>query len=110
MDKQNNIVKKVCKNLNIDYTTQYSKLKSDPAYDTKLIKVKTAGGVQEVFCIPLNQLNGWLYTINPNKIKAVAKEKLLAYKERVSRSLIQSLHPKSRPIQSASRLPSGAFR
>ena len=75
------VVKRVCKNLKLHYETQFKKLKSDPAYDTKLIKVKTAGGMQEVFCIPLNQLNGWLYTINPNKVKAVAKEKLLAYKK-----------------------------
>ncbi len=73
-------VRKVCENLDIDFKYQHQKLKSDPAYDTKLIKVKTAGGMQEMFCIPLEKLNGWLFTINPNKVKPEVKQKLIAYK------------------------------
>ena len=93
-------VKKVCENLGIDFNRQHQKLKSDPAYDTKLIKVKTAGGMQEMFCIPLNQLNGWLYTINPNKVKAVAKEKLLAYKKECQEVLYNHFLQKIQPQNS----------
>ena len=90
-------VKKVCENIGLKYTIQYQKLKS--AYDTKLIKVKTAGGMQEMFCIPLNQLNGWLYTINPNKVKAIAKEKLLAYKKECQEVLYNHFIQKATPPQ-----------
>ena len=74
-------VRKVCENLGMDFKTQKSKLKSDETFEARLIKAPTTGGVQEVFCIPLDKLNGWLFTINPNKVKPEAKEKLIAYKK-----------------------------
>jgi len=73
-------VKKVCENLGIDFKYQKNKLKSDE-YEAKLVKVLTNGGVQEVFCIPLEKLNGWLFSINPNRVKPEVKEKLIAYKK-----------------------------
>ena len=75
-------VKKVCENLGIDFSGQYKKLKSEAdSYEAKFIDVKTNGGVQKVFCIPLSKLNGWLFTINPNRVKPQTKEKLIAYKK-----------------------------
>ena len=75
-------VKKVCENLGIDFSGQYKKLKSEAdSYEAKFIDVKTNGGVQKVFCIPLSKLNGWLFTINPNRVKPETKEKLIAYKK-----------------------------
>ena len=73
-------VKKVCENLNINFATQFKKLKSDPSFEAKYIEVQTKGGLQKVFCIPLEKLNGWLFTINPNKVKPEVKQKLIAYK------------------------------
>ena len=45
-----------------------------------MIEAPTAGGMQKVFCIPLEKLNGWLFTINTNKVKPEVREKLIAYK------------------------------
>ena len=36
--------------------------------------------MQEVFTIPLSKLNGWLFSINPNKVKPEVKAKLIEYK------------------------------
>jgi hypothetical protein len=72
-------VKDICLNIGIDNTRQQNKLKSNPAFEAKLVKAQTAGGMQEVFCIPLEKLNGWLFTINPNRVRADIKEKLIAY-------------------------------
>ncbi|HAS8353861.1 TPA: hypothetical protein I7721_22630, partial [Vibrio vulnificus] len=41
----------------------------------------SAGGLQEMLCIPLRKLNGWLFSINPNKVKASIRDKLIAYQE-----------------------------
>ncbi len=74
-------VRPICENLGIKgIQDQYQKLKSDPTFEARLIEVPTAGGVQKVFCIPLEKLNGWLFTINPNKVKPEVKQKLIAYK------------------------------
>jgi len=72
-------VKTICNFIGIDDKTQITKIKSNPAYEAKLIEAQTAGGIQKIFCIPLKKLNGWLFTINPNKVKSEIKEKLIKY-------------------------------
>ncbi|MFW2585587.1 phage antirepressor N-terminal domain-containing protein [Aliarcobacter butzleri] len=80
-ETQEIVVKDICEQLSISYTTQYQKIKSDESYESKLIKVQTKGGLQEVFTIPLSKLNGWLFSINPNKVKPEVKQKLIEYKK-----------------------------
>lgn len=77
---QSLVVKDICEAIGIDFTRQYRKLKSDSTFQSSLIKVKTPGGIQEVFCIPLSKLNGWLFSINPNKVKPEVRERLIEYK------------------------------
>jgi len=75
------VVKDICQNIGLnDYQGQQRKLKSDPTYQSKLIKVKTKGGMQDVFTIPLSKLNGWLFSINPNRVKPEVRERLIEYK------------------------------
>ncbi len=80
-ETQSIVVKEVCNAMGIDFTRQYRKILSDNSYESKLIKVKTNGGMQEVFTIPLSKLNGWLFSINPNKVKPEVKQKLIEYKK-----------------------------
>jgi len=78
---QSVVVKDICRNIGlVDYKSQIKKLKSDPTFQSKLIKVQTNGGMQEVFTIPLSKLNGWLFSINPNRVKPEVKERLIEYK------------------------------
>lgn len=39
------------------------------------------GGVQKMLCIPLKKLNGWLFSINPEKVRADIRDKLIQYQE-----------------------------
>lgn len=79
-ENQEVIVKDICEALGLAFKPQYTKLQSDETYQSKLIKVQTNGGMQEVFCIPLSKLNGWLFSINPNRVKPEVREKLIEYK------------------------------
>jgi len=96
-DNQSVVVKDICKYIGIKFDTQYSKLKSDPTYQAKLIKVQTAGGMQEVFTIPLSKLNGWLFSINPNKVKPEVKAKLIEYKNECFDVLYNHFNKKTQP-------------
>ncbi|UXC28605.1 phage antirepressor N-terminal domain-containing protein [Aliarcobacter butzleri] len=80
-ETQSIVVKDICENLGIAFKPQFEKLKSDESYESKLIKVQTRGGLQEVFTIPLSKLDGWLFSINPNKVKPEVKQKLIEYKK-----------------------------
>lgn len=80
-ETQSIVIKDICENIGLDFSRQYRKLISDESYESKLIKVQTKGGLQEVFTIPLSKLNGWLFSINPNKVKPEVKQKLIEYKK-----------------------------
>lgn len=45
------------------------------------IVIPSAGGPQEMLCIPLKKLNGWLFSINPEKVRAAIRETVLRYQE-----------------------------
>lgn len=73
-------VKNLCKNIGIDFKTQYEKILSDESFCSKSFKIKTKGGDQVALCIPVEKINGWLFSINPNKVKPEIKAKLILYK------------------------------
>lgn len=39
------------------------------------------GKKYEMLCMPIKKLNGWLFSINPNKVRADLKERLENYQE-----------------------------
>ena len=80
-DNQSIVVKDICEAIGIEYSRQVKRIKADESFESKLIKVQTRGGLQEVFTIPLSKLNGWLFSINPNKVKPEVKQKLIEYKK-----------------------------
>jgi len=43
--------------------------------------VAADGKNRKMLCIPIKKLNGWLFSINPNKVKPEIREKLIAYQE-----------------------------
>ncbi len=80
-ENQSVVIKHICEAIGIDYSRQAKRIREDESYESKLIKVQTRGGLQEVFTIPLSKLNGWLFSINPNKVKPEVKQKLIEYKK-----------------------------
>lgn len=80
-ENQSIVVKDICEAIGIEYSRQVKRIKSDESFESKLIKVQTRGGLQEVFTIPLSKLDGWLFSINPNKVKPEVKQKLIEYKK-----------------------------
>ncbi|MDN5077612.1 phage antirepressor N-terminal domain-containing protein [Aliarcobacter butzleri] len=80
-ETQSVVISDICEALGINSSSQKRKLQADESFESKLIKVQTRGGLQEVFTIPLSKLNGWLFSINPNKVKPEVKQKLIEYKK-----------------------------
>lgn len=76
-------VTKICGNLGMDekqIERQKEKLKKDDTYHLQFLEMDTAGGKQETLCIQLSQLNGWLFSINHNKVRADIRPNLIKYK------------------------------
>ncbi|EMK7116092.1 phage antirepressor Ant [Escherichia coli] len=43
--------------------------------------VAADGKLRKLLCIPLKKLNGWLFSINPEKVRADIRDKLIQYQE-----------------------------
>ncbi|MGP3038389.1 phage antirepressor N-terminal domain-containing protein [Serratia nevei] len=91
-------MKPIVENLSMSWTTQHRKLMEDmkkpnhphmsmvgsihTKFDCRDISMVAADGrLRKLLCIPLKKLNGWLFSINPSKVRADIRDKLIAYQE-----------------------------
>jgi hypothetical protein len=73
----------LCDYLGISYTGQRERIERDPVLSSKLqsVVMETAGGAQEMQCLALDYLNGWLFGINANRINPKNRERVIRYQE-----------------------------
>ncbi|HAT2304007.1 TPA: phage antirepressor N-terminal domain-containing protein [Citrobacter freundii] len=75
-------MRKIVENIGIDWTGQSVKLrKQKEKFGCRDISIPSKGGVQKMLCIPMKKLNGWLFSINPEKVRADIRDKLIQYQE-----------------------------
>ena len=76
-------MKPICENIGIQWESQYKKL-TDYSQKFSCYHMTTTGKdgkKYEMLCMPIKKLNGWLFSINPNKVRADLKERLENYQE-----------------------------
>lgn len=90
---QDNVVytalKPICENIGLSWNAQFERIKRDEVLvqDIRMIRTPTKGGFQEVVCLPLTLLNGWLFGVDTNRVKAEIKDKLITYKKECYQAL-----------------------
>ncbi|TYG33461.1 hypothetical protein FW755_11040 [Lonepinella koalarum] len=69
--------------IGLDWKVQHRKLTEQSKKFSCGLMTTTAkdGKSYEMLCIPIKKLNGWLFSINPNKVRADLKERLENYQE-----------------------------
>lgn len=79
----------LCDYLGISYTGQRERIERDAVLSSKLqsVIIDTAGGPQEMQCLALDYLNGWLFGINANRINRKNRERVIRYQEECYRVL-----------------------
>lgn len=78
--------------LGLDWRSQHEKLRRNKRYGDITIPLQTASGVQDMLCIPMRKLNGWLFSINPSKVREDLREKVVAYQEECFEALYAYWH------------------
>ncbi len=85
----------LCDYLRLNWSGQQQRIDRDPV----LSEVKgvcvihtpstsgRGGGPQEMICLPLDYLNGWLFGVNANRVKEDIREKLITYQRECYRVL-----------------------
>lgn len=76
-------MRQIVENIGIDWTGQSVKLrKMKEKFNCRDISMVAADGkLRNLLCIPLKKLNGWLFSINPEKVRADIRDKLIQYQE-----------------------------
>lgn len=75
-------MKPIVENLGMSWSTQMRKLLSQSEkYGYAHMNIPTKSGIQKMLFLPLKKLNGWLFSINPEKVRADIRDKLIQYQE-----------------------------
>lgn len=81
-------LRRCCENLGLSIDTQARKLKSKAWATTTEMMVDCPDGSQRsAFCIDLDTLPGWLFSIDARKVKEHVREKLARYQKEAARVL-----------------------
>lgn len=78
--------------LGLDWSGQLRRVRNDAvlAEEVQPVRVETAGGPQEMPCLPLDMLNGWLFGINANRVKEGVRARLVRYQRDCYRVLYEA--------------------
>ncbi|END4814514.1 phage antirepressor N-terminal domain-containing protein, partial [Escherichia coli] len=76
-------MKPIVENLGMSWGTQQQKLMKQPDKFNciHMNMVAADGKLRKLLCLPLKKLNGWLFSINPEKVRADIRDKLIQYQE-----------------------------
>ncbi|EDX5080772.1 phage antirepressor Ant [Salmonella enterica] len=76
-------MKPIVENLGMSWSTQQTKLMKQlqKFNHVHMNMVAADGKLRKLLCIPLKKLNGWLFSINPEKVRADIRDKLIQYQE-----------------------------
>ncbi|MBX3059141.1 MAG: ORF6C domain-containing protein [Anaerolineae bacterium] len=77
-------LKPICDRLGVTWPSQLNRINRDPVLSKKLKGIfimNTPGGRQEMSCLPLDYLNGWLFGIDTRRVKEEIRDRLIRYQE-----------------------------
>lgn len=88
-------VRSICEGVGIEWARQCQKLSEDPKFNCRhMYTVAGDSRQREMLCISVNQLNGWLFSINPNKVRDDIRPKLLQYQKECMDVLYKHFMPR----------------
>ncbi len=73
---------RICVNLGLDWSSQLKRIQRDEVLSEGMVKmtIPSAGGSQEMACLPLEYLNGWLFGIQTSIVAPEIRDALTTYK------------------------------
>ncbi|WP_066108442.1 phage antirepressor N-terminal domain-containing protein [Gallibacterium salpingitidis] len=82
-------MKPICENIGLAWNAQLLRIKRDEVLSKGMIVMitPTNGGEQEMVCLPIQYLNGWLFGIDTNRVKPEIRETLIKYKKECYQAL-----------------------
>lgn len=88
-------IRPICEALGVDYKSQYQKVKNSEELASVVVLSTTTGAdgkMYEMVCLPVEYIYGWVFTINPDNVKAEVRDKVLRYKMECYHALYLYFH------------------
>ncbi|MCW9717336.1 phage antirepressor N-terminal domain-containing protein [Avibacterium sp. 21-599] len=87
-------VRPIVEALGLSWSTQKRKLDNSISKFNcvHMNTVAEDGKIREMLCMPIRKLNGWLFSINPEKVRSDLKEKVICYQEECFEALYNYWH------------------
>ncbi|UTH72237.1 phage antirepressor N-terminal domain-containing protein [Chromobacterium sp. IIBBL 290-4] len=83
----------IVEGMGLSWARQYRKLMSDPVLCSivaQMAMVGADGKQRQMLCLPAEYLQGWLFKVNPDKVKAGVRDKVIHYQRECFRVLNQA--------------------
>ncbi|WP_439242492.1 phage antirepressor N-terminal domain-containing protein [Lonepinella sp. BR2474] len=82
-------MKPICENIGLAWHAQYERIQRDEVLSQGILMIRTPsnGGEQQVLCLPIEYLNGWLFGIDIKRCKPEIRETLIRYKKECYQAL-----------------------
>ncbi len=74
-------MKPIVEGMGLAWGAQFIKIKQRFGKGVSEIEIPTKTGNQNMICLALRKLAGWLHTISPNKVKPEIRDKVIQYQE-----------------------------
>ena len=103
-------MKPICENIGLAWESQLTRIKRDEVLSEGMIVMitPTKGGNQQMVCLPIEYINGWLFGIDIKRCKPEIRETLIMYKKECYQALYNYWH-KNEPKQIALPEPEKKF-
>lgn len=106
-------MKPICNNLGLAWNAQFERIQRNQVMSQgiRVIRTPSNGGEQEMICLPLSMLNGWLFGVDVNRVKEGLREKLIKYQtecfdvlaQHFMPAVAQAMRPEPQPAPAAAR-------
>lgn len=91
-------IRPICDQLGISWPAQFERIKRDPVLSevsqgVRVTRTPAQGGEQEMLCLPIEYLNGWLFGVSASRIRAELRDKVLRYQRECYLVLWEAFRP-----------------
>jgi len=96
-------IKPICRALGIDHQKQFARIKNDPllqeVYTDRVYTYDQKGVRQPMFCLQLEYVFGWIFSIELDKVNSKAKPTFMQYKKECYSALYEHFYGKMKSIE-----------
>lgn len=86
-------VKPICDLLGVDWAGQFRRIQRDEVLNESVERIdvtSTRRGTQPMICLPLDYISGFLFGINPSRVKPELKERVIRYRRECYKVLAEA--------------------